>query len=61
MVFALRPVGRLAPEGTRAVHVGFGNVLGPDGKMFRTRQGGTVKLDELLDEAVDRAKAVIEA
>ena len=41
------------------MHVGFGNVFGPDGKMFRTRQGGTVKLDELLDEAVERAEAVI--
>jgi arginyl-tRNA synthetase len=41
--------------------VGFGNVLGPDGKMFRTRQGGTVKLAELLDEAVARARALIVA
>jgi arginyl-tRNA synthetase len=34
-------------------------VLGPDGKMFRTRQGGTVKLEELLDEAVGRARSLI--
>ncbi len=54
MVFATaRLAGWLPPE-TEAVHVGFGNVLGPDGKMFRTRHGGTVKLAELLDEAVDR-------
>ncbi|HMK97786.1 MAG TPA: arginine--tRNA ligase [Acidimicrobiales bacterium] len=44
----------------QAVHVGFGNVLGPDGKMFRTRQGGTVKLSELLGEAVDRARSLVE-
>ena len=61
MVFTTaRLAGCGIPDGTDAVHVGFGNVLAPDGKMFRTRQGGTVKLDELLDEAVDRAKAVID-
>jgi arginyl-tRNA synthetase len=60
MVFTTARLAGWLPEGIDAVHVGFGNVLGPDGKMFRTRQGGTVKLDELLDEAVDRARAVIE-
>jgi arginyl-tRNA synthetase len=60
MVFTTARLAGWIPNGTDAVHVGFGNVLGPDGKMFRTRQGGTVKLDELLDEAVDRAKAVID-
>ncbi len=60
MVFTTARLAGWLPDGIEAVHVGFGNVLGPDGKMFRTRQGGTVKLDELLDEAVDRAKAVIE-
>ncbi len=59
MVFTTARLAGWLPEGTEAVHVGFGNVLGPDGKMFRTRQGGTVKLDELLDEAVERAAAVI--
>jgi arginyl-tRNA synthetase len=61
MVFATARLAGWLPESTQAVHVGFGNVLGTDGKMFRTRQGGTVKLDELLDEAVDRAKAVMAA
>jgi arginyl-tRNA synthetase len=59
MVFATARLAGWLPKGTEAVHVGFGNVLGPDGKMFRTRQGGTVRLAELLDEAVERAKAVI--
>jgi arginyl-tRNA synthetase len=59
MVFAAARLAGWLPDGTEAVHVGFGNILGPDGKMFRTRQGGTVKLAELLDEAVDRAKALI--
>jgi arginyl-tRNA synthetase len=61
MVFAAARLAGWLPEGTEAVHVGFGNVLGPDGKMFHTREGGTVKLSELLDEAVERAMAVIAA
>lgn len=60
MCFTTARMAGWLPEGIEAVHVGFGNVLGPDGKMFRTRQGGTVKLGDLLDEAVDRARAVIE-
>jgi arginyl-tRNA synthetase len=60
MVFTTARLAGWLPEGTEAVHIAFGNVLGPDGKMFRTRQGGTVKLDELLDEAVERARAKIE-
>ncbi len=42
-------------------HVWFGSFLGPDGKPFKTRSGETVRLDELLDEAEQRAfKAVSE-
>jgi arginyl-tRNA synthetase len=59
MVFAVARLAGWLPPGTQAVHVGFGNVLGPDGKMFHTREGGTVKLADLLHEAVERAGAVI--
>ena len=41
-------------------HVSFGTMLGADGKPFKTRSGGTVKLKDLLQEAVERAKAVVE-
>ena len=41
-------------------HVGFGSMLGADGRPFKTREGGTVKLKSLLDEAVARARAVVE-
>jgi arginyl-tRNA synthetase len=51
-------VGWLPGPG-RAVHVPFGNMLGADRKMFKTRAGETVKLVGLLDEAVARAAAVI--
>lgn len=36
-------------------HVSFGSVLGKDGKPLKTRDGGTIKLSELLDEASSRA------
>jgi arginyl-tRNA synthetase len=37
-------------------HVGFGLVLGEDGKKFKTRSGDVVRLVELLDEAKTRCK-----
>jgi arginyl-tRNA synthetase len=46
-------------EGTRAVQLAFGTVLGKDGKPFKTREGETVRLEDLLDEAVERATAVV--
>lgn len=41
-------------EGVKLEHLGFGVVLGPDGKKFKTRSGETVRLVDLLDEAVQR-------
>lgn len=43
----------------RAEHIGFGSILGPDGKMLRTRAGTSIKLADLVQEAIDRADAVI--
>ena len=43
----------------KLAHVWFGSILGEDGKPFKTRSGDTVKLADLLDEAVDRASKVI--
>ena len=40
-------------------HAPFGSILGEDGKPFKTRSGESVKLRELLDEAVQRADAVV--
>jgi arginyl-tRNA synthetase len=42
-------------------HVSFGTVLGNDGRPFRTREGDTVGLEGLLDEAVRRAAAIVAA
>lgn len=59
MVFEVaRLAGWLVPP-AEAVHVSFGNVLGADRKMLRSRSGDAVKLVELLDEAVERAAAAV--
>src|SRR5690606_1291215 len=42
-------------------HMGFGTMNGADGKPFKTRDGGTVKLIDLLDEAEQRAYALVKA
>jgi arginyl-tRNA synthetase len=44
---------------TKLVHVGFGKILGDDGKPFKTRSGDTVKLGELLAEAEERAFKIV--
>ncbi len=48
-----------AAAAVRLHHVWFGSILGEDGKPFKTRSGDTVKLGELLDEAEERALAVV--
>ncbi len=59
MVFeTAREAGWLAPP-VRAEHVGFGSVLGADGKVLRSRTGASVRLIDLLDEAVLRAGELI--
>jgi arginyl-tRNA synthetase len=45
--------------GTQLVHIAFGSILGPDGKMFKTRSGETVGLLEVIEEAIDRARAAV--
>ncbi len=48
-----------AAKRVQLVHVGFGKILGEDGKPFKTRSGDTVKLGELMDEAQERAFRVV--
>ncbi|WP_239351984.1 arginine--tRNA ligase [Snodgrassella communis] len=47
------------PESVLAEHVSFGTMMGKDGKPFKTRSGDTVKLLDLLNEAVTRASALV--
>jgi len=61
MCFAVARMAGWLPEHVVAEHVAFGSVLGADRKMFRSRSGGTVKLVELLDEAIERAEAAVAA
>ena len=59
MVFeTARRAGWLNDDVT-AYQLAFGTILGKDGKPFKTREGVSVKLEDLLDEAVQRATAVV--
>ncbi|MDQ3402571.1 MAG: arginine--tRNA ligase [Actinomycetota bacterium] len=59
MVFAAsRQAGYLGDE-HNAVHIGFGSILGADGKTIRTRAGGSVKLVDLLNEAMEHGASVV--
>jgi len=61
MVFqAAREAGWLVPP-VRAEHVGFGSILGADGKLLRSRAGDSIKLVDLIDEAISRAEQAVAA
>ncbi|MDC0256612.1 arginine--tRNA ligase [Synechococcus sp. AH-551-P10] len=56
-VFQVAKRANWIPEGGRLEHVPFGLVQGEDGKKLKTRSGDTVRLRDLLDEAVERSEA----
>lgn len=60
MVFATARAAGFVPETVSLEHVGFGTMMGPDGKPFKTRTGGTVKLMDLLNEGVDKARELVD-
>ncbi|MEN6309347.1 MAG: arginine--tRNA ligase [Anaerohalosphaeraceae bacterium] len=60
MLFAVAKMAGWATDSIKLEHVTFGTMLGADGKPFKTRTGGTVKLAELLEEAIQRARDVVE-
>lgn len=55
-IFEIAKRANWVPEGAHIEHVPFGLVQGEDGKKLKTRSGDTVRLRELLDEAIDRAE-----
>ena len=57
MVFKAARAANLAGECTELRHVPFGLVQGEDGKKFKTRSGDTVRLKDLLDQAVETAES----
>jgi arginyl-tRNA synthetase len=60
-VFQVAHKAGWVPDGVELTHVPFGLVQGEDGKKFKTRSGETVRLKDLLDESVARARADLEA
>lgn len=59
-VFQVARKANFAPENVELVHVPFGLVLNEKGQKIKTREGETIKLKDLLDEAVNRAKQDLE-
>jgi arginyl-tRNA synthetase len=58
-VFTLARKAQFTNEATSLEHHAFGTMMGSDGKPFKTRDGGTVKLADLLDEAIVRAEKLV--
>src|SRR5690606_3918380 len=61
MAFEVARRAGFVHEGMQLEHMGFGTMNGADGRPFKTRDGGTVKLIDLLDEAEQRAYALVKA
>ncbi len=59
-VFQVAQRAGWVPETVDLTHVPFGLVQGEDGKKLKTRSGDTIRLRELLDEAIDRARQDLE-
>jgi arginyl-tRNA synthetase len=59
-LFHIAKQAQFAPDSLQLEHVGFGVMMGEDGTPFKTRDGGTVKLADLLTEAETRAYQEIE-
>jgi len=58
-IFTVAKISRFVPEDVKLEHVAFGTMMDKSGRPFKTRDGGTVKLIDLLDEAIIRAKDAI--
>ncbi len=60
MIFAAaKKAGFIDPNIQEIVHVGFGVVLGADGKKFKTRSGETERLIDLIQEAIDQSALIL--
>ncbi len=59
LVFAVAVLAGYLPDASAAVHVGFGLVLGTDGKKLASRSGGSERLVDLLSEGIERAEAAL--
>jgi arginyl-tRNA synthetase len=61
MVFTAARLAGFVSASMQLEHMGFGTMNGADGRPFKTRDGGTVKLVDLLDEAEERAYSLVKA
>ena len=59
-VFTAGRKAGLVKSGTSLEHHAFGMMMDDSGRPFKTRTGGTVKLNDLLNEATDRAKSIVD-
>ncbi len=59
MVFDVATLAGWLPHRDQAIHVAFGNVLGPDRKMLKSRSGEPVRFIDVIDDAVVRATAAV--
>jgi arginyl-tRNA synthetase len=55
-VFRAARLGGIAPERTELTHAGFGTMNGTDGKPFKTRAGGVMKLEDLIATGLEKAQ-----
>ena len=55
-VFRAARKGGIVPDSVELTHAGFGTMNGPDGKPFKTRAGGVMKLEDLIAMAVEKAR-----
>ena len=58
-VFITGRKANFVPEHVSLEHHAFGTMMGADGKPFKTRSGGTIKLADLLVEAIERAQVLV--
>jgi len=58
-VFTISRKANFVDDKISLEHHAFGTMMGSDGKPFKTRSGGTVKLSDLLDEAIERAEKLV--
>ncbi len=54
-LFRAARLGKLVGDDVELTHAGFGTMNGPDGKPFKTREGGVMRLDDLISMALEKA------
>ena len=60
-VFRVCKMSGISPEKQQLVHIGHGTMNGKDGKPFKTRSGGTLKLEDIINMLIEKASAKLES